>query len=91
MSSNKNTLVETADGQELKIRFLPVAESLNTEFLEHFPAYQSGVVRGEPGGFLMSPEYGQNAQKMLQFKPRTDDVWVISFPKSGMIIIKNII
>jgi hypothetical protein len=86
--SSTNTNNSVADGQELKVKFLPVAESLNQEFRKHFPAHQSGVVRGEPGGFVLSPEYGQNAQKVFQFQPRADDVWVISFPKSGMLIFK---
>ena len=81
MSSDGKTSIKT--DEELQIKFLPVAESLTDTFLDRFPAYKTGIVRGEPGGFVISPEYGPNATDVWKFLPREDDVWVLSFPKSG--------
>lgn len=31
----------------------------------------------------MSAAYGENAEKVYQFAPRADDVWLVTFPKCG--------
>jgi hypothetical protein len=31
----------------------------------------------------MPPTYGENAEKIYRMKPRTDDVWLLTFPKCG--------
>ena len=81
MSCDENTAKQTFD-----VQFKPFAESLTNKFTYFFPTYEKGLVQGEPGGFINSPEYGVNAEKLSQFKPRNDDVWVLSFPKCGKYI-----
>lgn len=40
-------------------------------------------MRGEPGGFVLTPHYGENAEELYNFHVRPDDIWILSFPKSG--------
>lgn len=75
---------DVPDAGELKVKFEPIAKTLVSPFTELFPGCTGqGLVRGKPGGFVFSYEYGRNAQKIYEFKPRKDDVWLMSFPRSG--------
>lgn len=81
---NGETPNDVPDAGELKVKFEPIPKTLVSPFTELFPGYTGqGLVRGEPGGFVFSYEYGQNAQKIFELKPRKDDVWLMSFPRSG--------
>ncbi len=44
-------------------------------------------MRGEPGGFVLSPHYARNADRIQKFEPRRDDVWVVTFPKCGKVLV----
>ena len=72
-----------AEKKRLNIEFKLMPECLEEQFLKDFPAYDEGLVRGEPGGFVLTPRYGENAQELYNFHVRPDDIWVLSFPKSG--------
>ncbi|EFX76431.1 hypothetical protein DAPPUDRAFT_55135 [Daphnia pulex] len=37
----------------------------------------------EPGGFVTSPTYAKHAEKIYRMKPRSEDVWLLTFPKCG--------
>ena len=52
-------------------------------FQKHFPAYTEGLVRGDPGGFIFTQKYAKIFNDYLNFSPRDDDVWVVTFPKCG--------
>lgn len=53
-------------------------------FTEHF-RFPEGLIRCEPGGFVLTEEFGRHAHELVNFKPRKDDVWVVTFPKCGNI------
>ena len=58
-------------------------KTLCKEFKEHFIWYADGLVKGDPGGFVLTTEYARNADKVSNFQPREDDVWLVTFPKCG--------
>merc|ERR1712137_928910 len=60
-----------------------MGKSLSAEFRADFPNYSVGLVRGEPGGFVLTKDYGDNAEKFMNFPMRPEDVWVVTFPKCG--------
>lgn len=68
---------------ELTVRFPVVEKSLGDEFLTDFPSYVQGLVRGDPGGLILSKKYADNAEKYFNFPLRSEDVWVITYPKCG--------
>lgn len=72
------------------VKFTVIPETLQSPFKDHFPAYYKGLVRGEPGGFVIHPKYLSNAEKVYNMKVRSDDVWIRTFPRSGKLI-ENVI
>lgn len=74
---------ESQDKPQLPVKFNLIPESLTSPFIDLFPGQDEGMVRGEPGGFVFSHEYGRRAHEIYQFQPRSDDVWVTTFSKSG--------
>ena len=79
-------LKKRLDSQIFQVRFSQISKSIVSPFTELFPGYDGkGLVRGEPGGFVFSSEYGRHAEKLFRFQPRKDDVWLMSFPRSGLL------
>ena len=68
---------------EFKVKFNPIPKTNLKSFKQLFPAYEEGLMRSEPGGFVMPPNYCENAEKIFRMQPRKDDVWLVTFPKSG--------
>lgn len=69
--------------EEFKVKFHPIPESLTESFQATFTGYKDGMIRGDPGGLVMTADYGPNAHKIIQLKPRKDDVWIVTNPKCG--------
>lgn len=67
------------------VAFGVLEKSLTSEFRQHFPSYVDGVVRGDPGGFVLTSKYARHADDIYRFQLRSDDVWVVTFPKCGNI------
>lgn len=68
---------------EWNFEFKHIPKTQLESFKELFTGYEDGLVRSEPGGFVMTPAYGRNAKKIYDMQPRTDDVWLLTFPKCG--------
>ena len=67
------------------VTFRVIPETLSNEFKEHFHTNCGGLVESDPGGFVLTTSFGENAQKYMQASVRSDDVWVVTFPKCGKI------
>ena len=65
------------------VRFAMVASTLRRPFRDDFPTYVEGMCRSRPGRFLAPPEFARNARLVRDFQPRRDDIYVMTFPKSG--------
>lgn len=68
---------------EFNFEFKEMPKSQTESFKELFTGFSDGLVVSEPGGFVMTPQYGRNAEKIYRMKPRPDDVWLLTFPKCG--------
>ena len=74
---------EKIEQSELKVKFNIISKTLSSPFNQHFEGYKSGLVRGEPGQYVMTALYGNNTEKLFRLQPRSDDVWLLTFPKCG--------
>lgn len=68
---------------QLNVKFNIIPKTRLKKFGKFFTGYPTGLVKSEPGGFVMPPPYGENAEKIYRMKPRSDDVWLLTFPKCG--------
>lgn len=69
---------------QLKVNFDIIPNTMTESFDQLFPGYHtSGLVRSKPGNFVMTQLYGKNAEKIYKMEPRSDDIWLLTFPKSG--------
>nr|CAH0104482.1 unnamed protein product [Daphnia galeata] len=69
------------DGWKFEFHDIPTTQL--EPFKQLFTGYDEGLVRMEPGGFVMPPSYARNAEKIYRMQPRNDDVWLLTFPKCG--------
>lgn len=70
----------------LNVKFVPVAETLpeDGQFRRDFPTYTDGLLTASPGGYVTFTQVMvDNAENIYNLKPRSDDVFVLTFPKSG--------
>lgn len=74
---------ERATSVTTKVKFEVIPKTLLSPFKEHFPGYTEGLVRGQPDGFVLTPAYARHADELISFQPRSDDVWIVTFPKCG--------
>ena len=79
MAAEKESQVSSS----LNVTFKVIEKTLEPEFQHDFPGYVNGLYISEPGGFVMTPGYAQNFEKIYNIEPRSDDVWLVTFPKCG--------
>jgi Sulfotransferase domain len=74
--------------EKLPVKFELVPETLESPFRDDFPGYTDGMVRGEPGRFFLAPPFGEHAEDIYNFPLKSDDVWIVTFPKCGKLTLK---
>jgi estrone sulfotransferase len=75
--------IATMSEESWKFEYHTIPKTLTESFKELFTGYDEGLVRMEPGGFVTSPTYAKHAEKIYRMKPRSEDVWLLTFPKCG--------
>jgi hypothetical protein len=70
-------------GLQLNVKFNVIPKTRSKEFTDLFNGYTKGLVRSEPGNFVMTPLYGKHADRLYRMEPRADDIWLLTFPKCG--------
>ncbi len=74
---------EKSKGLQLNVKFNVIPKTRSKEFTDLFNGYTTGLVRSEPGNFVMTPLYGKHADRLYRMEPRADDIWLLTFPKCG--------
>ena len=69
--------------KDLNIGFSLIKETLDIPFQTHFPTLTDGLVKGQPGEFVLTPEYAKQAERIYHLPLRADDSWVVTHPKCG--------
>jgi len=73
---------------EFNVKFHSIPKTHLKSFKRVFPGptYKDGLVKSDPGGFVMNTRYGANAEKIFRIEPRkSEDVWLMTNPKAGII------
>lgn len=73
--------------ERMNVKFVPIEKSHSESFRKIFTGYKEGLVKSVPGGLVMTPNFAENADKIYGIKPKNDDVWLLTFPKTGNIFI----
>ena len=66
-------------------------EELNQRLLKDFTGERTGFLQVGPDKWFLPSKYKSEANNFYNFKPRTDDIWVVTFPRSGIYINRYII
>ena len=70
--------------RKFNVKFEKIPETLQKPFTDHFPAYDKGLIRTIPNGFVTHPVYAEKgAEPLFNLTVRPDDVWLRTFPRSG--------
>ncbi len=70
---------------EFNFKFANIPETLGPPFKPIFTGHKNGLIKCDPGGLVIVPRYEVHAEKIYRIQPRKDDVWQITFPKTGFI------
>ncbi|XP_076035138.1 sulfotransferase 1A1-like [Oratosquilla oratoria] len=61
----------------------PLSDEDSARILKDFPGQTDGLVRVQPGGWILPTPYLEMANKVYDFKFRESDVVVMTYPKCG--------
>ena len=68
---------------EFNFKFESIPDTLVPPFNQIFTGHKNGLIKSDPGGLVIVPRYAVHAEKIHRIQPRKDDVWQITFPKTG--------
>ena len=72
--------------QEYPFKWLPISskeKALRRELFGSDDSVEVDVVRSEPLGLYMPAKFVHYAEDIFNMKPRTSDIWLVTYPKCG--------
>lgn len=60
-----------------------VDRTLHEKMSRFFRGERSGFVEVGPDKYFLPKKYEEDAMKLHSFRPRPDDTWIVTFPRSG--------
>ena len=87
MFSRRQQSVEIDVSKQVKFSIIP--ETLDGAFQKYFPTYADGLTVFSASSYVNTPEFAKNFEKLNRFQPKSDDVWIMTFPKCGKFQIQS--
>ena len=82
--------MDSVSNEFAPIKFELIEETLQKPFTYYFPKYNNGLIKILPDGYVQNPSFAANRTATLYcLKPRPDDVWLRTFPRSGKFLINS--
>lgn len=66
----------------------PLSPELNKELTSKFKGERTGFVEVGPKKWIMPAAYAKHAEKYYNFPVRNDDVWIVTYPRTGNLLTK---
>ncbi|XP_072159060.1 sulfotransferase 4A1 isoform X1 [Bemisia tabaci] len=68
-----------------------VDRTLHEKMSRFFRGERSGFVEVGPDKYFLPKKYEEDAMKLHSFRPRPDDTWIVTFPRSGTTLTQELI
>ncbi|KAF4532607.1 hypothetical protein B566_EDAN014855 [Ephemera danica] len=76
--------IKTMAGAADEIKFISFDKETNARLThDNDGMYVDGIVRSDPGNWILPKESVATVQRIRNMKVRKDDIWVITYPKCG--------
>jgi len=71
--------------ENINLKFTPLQTEEAKKHLEKMPCvYPKGFCTVGPFGYVIAADMAPQFHEFIEFAPRSDDIWVCGFPRSGM-------
>ncbi len=83
MELNGSTHLVSENYKKFPYEIVSVDKATEERVLSHFTGPMAGLIQVGSEKWTLPKLYRQCAEKLYNFKSRSDDIWISTFPRSG--------